>query len=88
MNCRNCKKSGCSLAGKNHEMMFDCKSYIGNTNADHIRNMADEELAELFQNLCCPYSLGGKVDCNIENLGCGVCWLSWLKSPVNKEGDI
>lgn len=54
------------------------------TNAERIRSMTDVELTELFQNLCCPYSLGGEVDCNIENLGCGNCWLSWLKSPIKE----
>ena len=28
MNCKNCKKKGCSLAGKDHEMSFDCKLYV------------------------------------------------------------
>ena len=28
MNCKNCKKQGCSLSGKNHEMSFDCKLYV------------------------------------------------------------
>lgn len=28
MNCKNCKKQGCSLAGKDHEMSFDCKLYV------------------------------------------------------------
>lgn len=57
------------------------------TNADRIRQMSDEELAELFKNLCCPYSLGGKVDCNIEDRGCSNCWLSWLKAPVEEEDE-
>ena len=55
------------------------------TNADRIRSMTDEELAELFHKICCPYSIGGKVDCNIENCGCGNCWLTWLKSPEDME---
>ena len=52
------------------------------TNADRIRAMTDEELAELFVHLCCPYSLGGKVECNIENKGCKECWLDWLKQEA------
>lgn len=52
------------------------------TNADRIRSMTDEELAELFTHLCCPYSLGGKVECNIENKGCKECWLDWLKQEA------
>lgn len=46
MNCKNCKKQGCSLAGKNHEMSFECRLYIGKTNADRIRAMTDRELAQ------------------------------------------
>lgn len=45
MNCKNCKKQGCSLSGRNHEMSFECKAYVGKTNADRIRSMTDEELA-------------------------------------------
>ena len=52
------------------------------TNADRIRAMTDEELAELFVHLCCPYSLGGKVERNIENKGCKECWLDWLKQEA------
>lgn len=31
MNCKNCKKQGCSLAGKDHEMSFDCKLYVNSS---------------------------------------------------------
>ena len=56
------------------------------TNADRIRAMTPEELAELFVHLCCPYALGGKVDCNAENKGCYQCWLNWLRQEA-KEGE-
>ena len=46
MNCKNCKRQGCSFAGKSHEMSFECRMYVGKTNADRIRAMTDEELAE------------------------------------------
>ncbi len=49
------------------------------TNYDRIVSKTPEELAELFSHLCCPYSVGGKVDCNAENKGCKECWLDWLK---------
>ena len=68
---------------KSYCVMGPCQ-YALPSNADRIRSMTDEELAELFQKLCCPYSLGGKVDCNIENRGCGNCWLSWLKATVEE----
>lgn len=52
------------------------------THADRIRSMSDEELAELFSHLGCPYFLGGKVDCNTENKGCKACWLDWLRQEA------
>jgi hypothetical protein len=49
--------------------------------------MSDEELAEMFveygkRNDCCPDF--GNYDCRAT---CEECWLSWLKSPVDKEGE-
>ena len=44
------------------------------TNADRIRNMTDDELANIL-NRACPQ--GAK--CNEH---CELCWLSWLRSPV------
>lgn len=70
MNCKNCKKQGCSLAGKNHEMSFECKAYIGKTNADRIRAMSDEELAK--EVLCGERWFDEKEA------------LKWLKSPVEE----
>lgn len=88
MNCKNCKKQGCSLAGKNHEMSFECKAYIGKTNADRIRAMSDEELAELMEDkgdcppIECPHDGKGA---KITRLDCKMCWLDWLKSPVEVD---
>lgn len=58
----------------------DCEKPM--TNGDRIRAMSDEELAELFRHLCCPYLLGAKVGCNAKNKGCFDCWLDWLKQEV------
>lgn len=44
------------------------------TNADRIRAMTDEELAKILNGGC---HQGAK--CN-EN--CVLCWLEWLRSPV------
>lgn len=53
------------------------------TNADRIRNMTDEELAEILSSYCVDKSLFNK--CNLryilsdENV-CKKCYLEWLKS--------
>lgn len=52
------------------------------THYDRLISKTPEELAELFSHLCCPYSVGGKVDCNAENKGCKECWLGWLKQEA------
>ena len=52
------------------------------TNADRFSSKTPEELAKLFSHLCCPYSLGGKVDCNAEKNGCYQCWLDWLRQEA------
>ena len=57
------------------------------TNADRIRNMTDEELADMMFESCvekmgleeCRYSDGGIYECK-------KCVLEWLQSEV-KEGD-
>ena len=85
MNCKNCKKQGCSLAGKDHELSFDCKVYIGKTNADRIRSMTDEELARLFADENCGYcrihdfcfAKGCQIDC--EDM-----WLDWLREEASE----
>lgn len=49
------------------------------TNADRILAMTDEEMAKIL-NGGCPQ--GAK--CNER---CGTCWLEWLRSPVESEGE-
>ena len=76
MNCKNCKRQGCSFAGKNHEMSFECRLYVGKTNADRIRAMSDDELAVKMSGL------------ESFALTCGggwppEKWLEWLKQEAN-----
>ena len=59
------------------------------TNADRIRGMSDEELAELLDEGCrihgkCPNEAwdGGTEP----NTSCRDCWLEWLKSQVEVDG--
>lgn len=70
-------------------MAIDVKKYLGwrehkesITNADRIRAMTDEELAELCQNSCCRE---GYDDCPTQFYGdCEDCWLDWLKQEVEE----
>lgn len=51
------------------------------TNADRIRSMTDEEMAEfLFDYPYCPFK---KPHCRHDN--CLPCYLKWLKQPEEKE---
>lgn len=49
------------------------------TNSDRIRAMTDEELAKILNGGCPP---GAKCYGR-----CGTCWLEWLRSPVESEGE-
>ena len=55
------------------------------TNADKIRQMSDEELAEYLNNeldACC----GKPCDWNDPSTDCDTCWLDWLKQEVESDG--
>lgn len=54
------------------------------TNADRIRAMTDEELAEYHAEKCgCPHDpiIFG---CKMATIGCIGCWLDWLREEVNE----
>jgi hypothetical protein len=65
------------------------------TNADHIRSMTDEELAELFKAFCeasecitpsgavCPFYSTCPIDQCVGNH----LWLNWLKQPYKEATD-
>lgn len=50
------------------------------TNSDRIRAMTDNEMAKIINRGCPP----GGSKCNDR---CGLCWLSWLRSPANDGGN-
>ena len=52
------------------------------TNADHIRAMTDDELAQRLYLSTCVHIFDNKVEC--KDNGCKKCWLDWLKQEVNK----
>jgi hypothetical protein len=63
--------------------MYDPDEFFGRkrqTNADRIRKMSDEELAE-WHEIYCPGREDIDLACTKES--CRDCWLDWLKSPVD-----
>ena len=70
-----------------------CSGFEGITNADRIRSMTDEELAEFFLKVNTAYAepcMTGESDCVWEDYpthdkGCKDCFLEWLKSEVGCE---
>lgn len=59
------------------------------SNADKIRSMSDEEMAEWIvatfpDNYCVPYSKGFKEDCDGVNCNICNCWVEWLKQEVDE----
>lgn len=52
------------------------------TNADRIRTMTDEELAEYFSALTCFPEANKDICKGVAN--CELCWLEWLKQEVGE----
>ena len=54
------------------------------TNADRIRGMTDEELAELLEGCICPKSPCPDIDRDTptDKKRCTKCWLDWLKEEA------
>lgn len=51
------------------------------SNADRIRSMSDEELAEFLDNMCLVKADFHCEECN-NPLNCDVCYLEWLQSEA------
>lgn len=80
--CRKCMDKGC--LGFEHEIT-ECESFVPQTNADRIRAMTDEELADFINDTEYGFiDRPGMCDvCDHHRIkDCKNCWLDWLKSPV------
>ena len=53
------------------------------TNADHIRAMSDEEMAEFIISI--PMCVGEDKDLNCEIDVCKECFLKWLQQPAEED---
>ena len=76
VDCRNCQRFGACYFDNEDCIGFEPKPM---TNADRIRSMTDEEMAEWMAKYCerktvCPNF--GAHDCQAS---CKQCWLGWLK---------
>lgn len=89
--CKLCKYENCSMESKE---CIGCKQnavdkYTRMTNADRIRSMSDEELAEFIIGLndCCLAGIG-LCDCSKENKDCSeICeskTRKWIQSEVEE----
>lgn len=63
-----------------------CRCDSGQTNADRIRNMSDEELAEFLDivggdGISSQYT-NVPCDCCYEKTECSKCWKEWLQSEA------
>ena len=85
--CRNCffyRNEWCEkiVDSPDPEEARDCNYFREMTNADRIRAMSDEELAEI---IACPKGLFDRMDCFDDNRDCKHCSLEWLKQPPKGE---
>lgn len=76
--CAKCKKNNsCTMCWKTSNKK--CPHFIQKTNADRIRAMSDEELAEFISSCGCPDHARNCTD------SCKDCTMEWLKQPVNES---
>ena len=81
--CVKCKQNNsCTMCWKTSNKK--CPHFIQKTNADLIRAMSDEELADVFGKLVhcggCPM----RDNCKVDNLPCNNVLLEWLKQPAEE----
>ena len=74
-------KRKCTITGKFHEYDHICDVSI--TNADRIRAMSDEELANIMAGT--PICKERYMDCIKYGRDCEPCLLEWLKQPAEGE---
>lgn len=85
MNCKNCR-ANCTGAKKDREIAL-CLGYDPpKTNADRVRAMSDEELAEILESECppkrhCPNLEEEMFDKSYHEM-CKKCWIDWLRQEV------
>ena len=81
--CKTCKKYDDCRSGSG--LTWPCGSYVPaqTTNADRIRAMSDEEMAEFIISI--PMCVGEDEDLNCEIDVCKECFLKWLRQPAEED---
>ena len=87
-NCKLCL-ADCAFSGKDMKK-GTCKGYIPMTNADRIRAMSDEELAEFISRIEIGdfgQQVYGKTFCDMckGQYECDDCRLWWLQQPAEED---
>jgi hypothetical protein len=62
---------------------FDQCEHITPSNADHIRSMTDEELAEFLARPFCTDNR--ELECHRFDTNCVACCLNWIKQPAEED---
>ena len=84
--CRICHNTSCSNHGKNISFLGDgwkCNYIPVPTNADHIRAMSDEELAEFIKHIKVRAAFCKAVKDN--DAFEALCSAEWLKQPAKED---
>ena len=71
---------------KNYPPYLDYpKPHKAQTNADRIRAMSDEELAELLLDGCCGSKCDDQPQNEFGSVNCFQCRIKWLQQPPKGE---
>ena len=87
MNCASCKYAIFNMFVEPCCNCNEGSEFKPKTNADRIRSMTDEELAELLEGCICPKSHCPDIDRDTptDKMRCTKCWLEWLKQESDGE---
>ena len=78
--CLTCRNEYCCVETDLRKIRSECEYYRPITNADRIRSMTDEELADYFSELSC-FPGANRDICKVA-ANCMDCWLDWLKQEA------
>ena len=83
--CKKLKNHWCKavLDSPDEDLTRECRHFIHKTNADRIRAMSDEELAEWFAEIVSCKLCDRLILCT-GNSECKEAYLQWLKSEVKE----
>lgn len=76
--CKNCKNQDCFWVGADDDDI--CDEFLPKTNADRIRTMTDEELANCITDDLCDRVCHSPLSCDGN---CEIQVLAWLKQEVS-----